>query len=145
MTITSFSGEYACLSNFYRPHTHLTYGMINYPTVEHAFQASKTLSLFKRSQISRLQTPQEAKGMGKGLTLRDDWEELKQGIMYMLILQKFNKNINLADILISTEGEELIEGNTWGDMEWGMVRIYGKWKGNNKLGKILMQVREELY
>ena len=37
---------------------------------------------------------------------------------------------------------ELVEGNTWGDMYWG-VDLHTM-KGQNKLGKILMKVRNEL-
>ena len=40
---------------------------------------------------------------------------------------------------------ELIEGNTWGDTFFGMIKdSQGKWTGENNLGKILMQIRDEL-
>ena len=35
---------------------------------------------------------------------------------------------------------DLIEGNTWGDTFWGQV----DGKGENKLGKLLMKIRDEL-
>ena len=43
-------------------------------------------------------------------------------------------------MLIKTGDQELIEGNYWNDTYWGVC----KGVGQNKLGKILMRVREEL-
>jgi len=53
---------------------------------------------------------------------------------------KFEQNPDLAAKLIATGDEELVEGNTWGDTYWGVCRGVGQ----NKLGKILMNVRQEL-
>jgi predicted NAD-dependent protein-ADP-ribosyltransferase YbiA (DUF1768 family) len=43
-------------------------------------------------------------------------------------------------MLIDTGDQELIEGNWWGDVIWGVCNG----KGENHLGKILMEVRKEL-
>ena len=43
-------------------------------------------------------------------------------------------------MLAATEDKLLIEGNTWGDVEWGV----SNGKGKNLLGMILMQVREKI-
>jgi len=53
--------------------------------------------------------------------------------------QKF-KQPELKAKLLATGDAELIEGNHWGDIVWGVCRG----KGENRLGKILMKVREEL-
>ena len=46
---------------------------------------------------------------------------------------------------VATSGRELIQGNTWLDTIWGCVwGKDGQWKGQNKLGKILMWAREEI-
>jgi predicted NAD-dependent protein-ADP-ribosyltransferase YbiA (DUF1768 family) len=42
--------------------------------------------------------------------------------------------------LLETGDAELIEGNDWGDTFWGVCGG----KGNNFLGKLLMEVRKEL-
>jgi len=56
-----------------------------------------------------------------------------------LVRQKFS-NPQLAKQLLDTKDFELIEGNTWGDTFWGVC----SGKGQNNLGKILMQIRNEL-
>ncbi|NWN81082.1 NADAR family protein, partial [Bacillus sp. (in: firmicutes)] len=47
---------------------------------------------------------------------------------------------HLKNKLLQTGESILIEGNTWGDKIWGVCNGVGE----NKLGKILMKVRNEL-
>lgn len=131
--ITSFSGEYAFLSNFYP--TQIRYGGI-YPTAEHAYQAMKTLSLNERFKIAKLTTPGQVKRAGREVTLRPDWEDIKLRVMEEILYNKFH-NRELAKKLIATGGQVLVEGNTWGDTYWGVCNG----KGKNNLGKLLMAVR----
>ena len=60
--------------------------------------------------------------------------------MKKILYSKFAQNPYLAYGLLATGNEELIEGNTWGDKIWGQVNG----EGQNLLGKILMEVREEI-
>lgn len=53
--INSFTGKYAFLSNFYP--SPITIDNIQYPTVEHAFQAQKTLDIKERIKISKIKDP----------------------------------------------------------------------------------------
>lgn len=47
--------------------------------------------------------------------------------------------------LLATGGQELIEGNRWHDTFWGRcVCERCKGTGQNWLGRLIMQVREEL-
>ena len=59
--------------------------------------------------------------------------------MYDVVKAKFSIK-HLKEMLLATGNEELIEGNLWNDTYWGVCNG----KGQNKLGKILMRVREEL-
>ena len=77
--------------------------------------------------------------MGEKCSLRDDWEDIKLYVMYRIVRRKFLENHDLAEKLIKTEGL-IEEGNHWGDQFWGVCRG----KGENHLGKILMQVRAEI-
>ena len=137
MTIKSFFGEYRFLSNFWP--VDVTFDGEVYPTVEHAYQAAKTMSKAARRKICLLATPGEAKRYGKKVKLRSDWEDVKIPIMRSLVRQKFSRP-DLAQLLLETGDSDIIEGNTWGDTFWGTV--YGV--GMNHLGKILMQIRDEL-
>lgn len=68
--INSFRGEYAFLSNFYP--CFVIYEGIRYPSVEHAFQASKTFDIRERTDIRHTFDPYEAKLCGKKVKLRED-------------------------------------------------------------------------
>lgn len=114
---------------------------VRFPTVEHAYQAAKTLDLKARERIRLLPTAGKAKAAGKRLKLRDDWEEVKIGIMRGLLRQKFAPGTFLAGVLLETGERELIEVNTWGDRFWGECP---RGVGENHLGKLLMEIRAEL-
>jgi ribA/ribD-fused uncharacterized protein len=143
--ISKFDKEYRFLSNFYI--CPVVYGGYRYPSAEHAYQAAKTLSARDRLRVAHQITPGQAKRLGKTLKLRPAWEKKKNTIMLTIVRNKFEINPGLAGRLLETGDAKLIEGNNWGDLYWGMVRVdddMGKWAGENYLGKILMQVRDEL-
>ena len=138
-SITEFKGEYRFLSNFY-PAT-VDYEGIRFPTVEHAFQAAKTLDKGERRRISKLGSAGEAKRAGRKVTLRRDWEKRKIEIMSDLVYQKFSNHSELREKLLDTGNAKLVEGNNWHDTFWGVDVVSG---GENHLGKILMEVRAQL-
>jgi Uncharacterized protein conserved in bacteria len=135
--ICSFRGKHFFLSNFYTAPVY--YNGLTYQNNEAAFQAQKTLDEKKRREFMNLQ-PEQAKRLGRQSKLRPDWENAKENIMYEICKAKFTQNADLAKELIATCSENLQEGNTWGDREWGTVNGVGE----NKLGKILMRIRGEL-
>lgn len=146
--INSFTGRWRFLSNFY-PVT-IEHQGIKYPSVEHYYVAMKIkndqqidgkyLSYVDcRELIAKMNDPAKVKQFGKVLKLRKDWDDVKLDVMLWGIREKF-KNEELKELLLSTEGEELVESNWWGDKFWGV----SKGEGENHLGKILMRVREEL-
>ena len=136
--INRFYGRYRFLSNFYG--APVEYEGVCYPTVEHAFQAAKTLDEGLRIVVRDLPTPGHAKRFGRRLSHRPSWEKIKLGIMGDLVWLKFSGDRRLAVKLLRTKDVELVEGNTWGDSFWGVCNG----KGENHLGKILMRVRDRL-
>jgi len=62
--------------------------------------------------------------------------------MTTIVRNKFKAHPDLKKKLLETGTAKLIEGNTWHDTFWGVNINTGK--GENHLGKILMQVRSEL-
>lgn len=140
--ITSFTGDYAFLSNFY-PHAVQINGDI-YPTSEHAFQALKTDDHAEREKVRFAKTPAAAKVLGKRVTPRVGWDRERFEVMERVVRAKF-ADPELADKLLATGERELIEGNTWRDTTWGCVKGKdGHWKGRNELGKILTKVLNEV-
>ncbi len=133
--IDRFDGEYRFLSNFFN--CPIVYKSTVYSNAEAAFQAQKNT---KESWRFTNLDPSTAKRLGRQVNLRLDWEQSKDQIMYEIVLAKFTQNPPLIYKLIHTDDEELIEGNWWGDTYWGVCKGIGK----NKLGTILMSVREQL-
>jgi len=137
MAITSFRNEYHFLSNFYE--YPILYNNVLYKSTEHAFQAQKTLDLEEIQLVRNASTPGRAKKLGKEVTLREDWEDIKVDVMRDILWAKFS-NTDLSTKLLSTGERHLIEGNNWHDDFWGMHSH----KGKNMLGKLLMEIRDEL-
>jgi ribA/ribD-fused uncharacterized protein len=135
MTITKFRDENFFLSNFYP--VQIKMDNITFPSLEHAYQASKTLDKDERLMILFASTPGKAKRLGKEITIRPDWNKIKINVMKNLLEQKFSKP-ELKKMLMETRGEEIIEGNEWGDTFWGVCNG----KGSNILGKLLMDIRD---
>ena len=110
-----------------------------YPSVEHAFQAAKTLDPLARELIRTAPTPKEAKRLGRAVDLRLDWEDVKVDVMRGLLVWKFLQE-PYRSLLLSTGDEELVEGNFWRDQFWGKCDGVGE----NRLGRLLMEVRTGL-
>ncbi len=114
-----------------------------YMSIEHAYQAAKTLDRTERRVIRMAITPGEAKGLGgpKGIIrhMCRDWEDIKADVMYGLLVKKF-RAYPFNEMLLDTGDSHLEEGNHHGDTVWGTV----DGKGQNLLGRLLMIVREEL-
>ena len=138
--ILAFAGKYGFLSNFAEAPVFLD-GEV-YWTVEHAFQAAKSLDPVVRRHVQLQETPGEAKREGRRVALRADWEVVKEDVMLYLLQQKFSQE-PFRRRLLATGDAHLEEGNPWGDRYWGVCPV-GSGKGQNRLGVLLMQVRDEL-
>lgn len=136
--IDSFRGAYRCFSNFFPCSVDLD--GFQYPSVEHAYQAAKTCDPVERMIIRMMPRAGQTKSYGRQIKhLYPDWDLVKIEIMRGLLRQKF-ADLALKWILLNTGSEELVEGNYWGDTFWGVCNGTGE----NWLGRLLMEVREEL-
>lgn len=136
-SILEFSGEHRYLSNFYL--CNFEWDGAVWPSSEAAYQAAKTLDSSLRKSFLNI-SPSAAKRLGKNIPLRDDWEDVRLVIMAEIVYAKFTQNPDLLQKLLSTSGI-LEEGNYWGDKFWG-VSPAGSGKGQNHLGRILMELRD---
>lgn len=137
--IDSFMGNYYFLNNFYP--CRVMYKGIWFSSSEAAYQAQKNSSDCVRRMFSGLK-PDEAKALGKRIHIRSDWDTVKIAVMRDVVREKFWQNPALAILLDNTGDAILKEGNDWGDTFWGVDKETGE--GQNQLGIILMQVRNEL-
>jgi ribA/ribD-fused uncharacterized protein len=134
------SDEYGCFSNF--ACSWISLNGRSWPTVEHYFQAQKFAGTDFEEAIRQAKSPTIAKRLGRSrkFRLRRDWERVKDAIMREAVLAKFTQHAELQTILLSTEDAVLVE-HTRSDDYWGDG---GDGHGKNKLGRILMSVRDEL-
>lgn len=132
--ISYFKNENYFMSNFFE--ASISYEGKVYRNAEAAYQAQKDPA---RADEFIMLKGDDAKTLGSKVTPRSDWEEAKVQVMYEVVKAKFTQNRNLMQKLINTGNAELVYGNIHRDTFWG---IYGG-KGENMLGKILMEIRDE--
>lgn len=130
--------DYGFLSNFFVSPFVDDLGK-SWRTVEHFYQSHKTLDELEGETIRRVWTPKEAKHLGKGVTLRSDWNRVKEDVMREALLYKFSNKV-LRIKLLETRDAELLEWAPW-DCYWGTGRYL---KGKNRLGCLLMDLRNDL-
>lgn len=162
--IDSFKGEHRWLSNFWP--TYVTFEGELYPSVEHAYVAAKFLpkqlvfdpnrdwlvEVYLRGVIRNTRGPGKAKRLGQKYKdlIRPDWKDVRLGVMESLLRQKFDPSRETADeplaqMLLDTGEQALVEGNVWHDNFWGNCTCSKcPEPGENHLGKLLMQIRSEL-
>ena len=137
--IDRFQGEYRWLSNFW-PSPIEIYG-VRFASVEQAYQWWKIdpSDTQGQSAVMSATTPGDAKRAGRRARKRDGWDSMKVEVMRYLIQLKFG-DASLRALLLATGDAELVEGNTWNDNFWGVCNGWGE----NHLGRLLMQVRDEI-
>lgn len=113
-----------------------------WPTSEHYFQAQKFAGTAHEEEIRRAKKPRLAAEMGRDRKrpLRRDWEAVKDGVMLQALRAKFTQHADLRELLLSTGDARLVE-HTANDAYWGDG---GDGSGRNRLGQLLMQLRDEL-
>jgi len=133
---------YGFCSNFYK--APIIIDDIEYPTTEHYFQAMKfaTTDTKYMKKIIDAAGPGESARLGRNRShpLRPDWEEIKDDIMRKALLAKFTQHPSLKKQLLATHDSYLVE-HTKNDRYWGDG---GDGTGKNMLGKLLVELRNEL-
>ena len=135
--IGPFRGEWGWLSNF-APVIIIMRGK-HYPSVEHAYAAAKTLDPLSRARIAKAKTPAHAKELGTFVLMRPGWDDMKLTVMHGLLRAKF-RQYPYSGLLLDTGDAIIIERNWWHDTYWGVHAGVGQ----NNLGLLIMQVRDEL-
>lgn len=137
--IGPFTGRYRFLSNFY--YVQIEWGGVTWLSAEHLYQARKTDVLLDQTRIREARTPSQAKRYGGVVKLIPNWETERLLVMRNVVSMKFEQNPDLLKELGATSPQHLVEFNNWGDTFWGTT-FDGV--GDNWLGRILMDVRDDL-
>ena len=113
-----------------------------WPTSEHYFQAQKFAGTPHEEEVRRVKKPMLAAQMGRDRQrpLRRDWEAVKDNVMLAALRAKFTQHADLRALLLGTGDARLVE-HTTNDSYWADG---GDGSGKNRLGELLMRVREEL-
>jgi ribA/ribD-fused uncharacterized protein len=136
----SVQGDHGAFSNF-APYP-IVLGGRRWPTSEHYFQAQKFAGTPREDVVRRASSPAEAARMGRDHKHRPrrDWDSARDGVMHAAVLAKFTQHAELRTMLLATGDARLVE-HTDSDDYWGDG---GDGSGRNRLGEILMRVRDAL-
>ncbi len=132
--------KYGCFSNF------ASYAFVIdnvlWKTSEHYFQAHKFDNVDYFNKIKNSKNPMVAAQLGRSrkLPIKNEWETMKDDIMRIAVLEKFQQNPDIKNILLSTGNQGIVE-NTTTDYYWGCGK---DGTGRNMLGVILMETRTKL-
>ena len=150
-----FRSGFSPLSNFH-PRSPFTYIGVNYCCGEQYYQASKATH-FKDHEawkkIMGTRKPREMKQIGyeiKGYD-HEEWKKIAPGIAYEGIEQRFQQNKSALELLLKTNCAIIAEA-TEHDRFWATgidindeaVLNPMNWTGQNHMGKMLMQLRDEM-
>ena len=141
-------------SNFYERkfvHEHILYN-----SVEQAYQHKKARTatdLNKCREILFHADPATQKYLGQRVRGLDEvaWEKNRLGYMKDILISKYTQHPDLKDALVGTGNRRLAEANSR-DAFYGIgiavthqdVLNTEVWQGQNHLGRLLMEVRQEL-
>jgi ribA/ribD-fused uncharacterized protein len=105
------------------------------------------------SEILSTSNPKNAKDLGRMVRnySEDEWAQVRYKKMLEVCLAKFSQNEDQRETLLSTGDRTLVEGSPY-DKVWGVgwhwtdpeILFELNWKGQNLLGKVLMEVRYKL-
>lgn len=144
------SGWLSCMSGY-----PVTYNGIEYRTCEALFQAlrfngypaiQKEIIGCKSPLAAKMKARRNREKLNRGKM----WDEAPSDIPLMkeCLELKLEQHPDLKEKLIATGDATIIEDCTTHDREsarfWGAVKKDGQWIGENVLGKLWMEIREEL-
>jgi ribA/ribD-fused uncharacterized protein len=135
--VKGFFDDYRWLSNYHV--CTVEHQGLFYTSSEAAYQAAKVEDPYVKSLYQQMD-PSESKKASKKYPVKQGWDNIKKGIMYEILLDKFTRNPDLHQKLLETGSKYLEETNYWNDTYWGVCEGRGK----NTLGELLMKIREQI-
>lgn len=150
--ILAFYGYKSFLSNHYSCKIYVD-GII-FNSVEQAMMYKKAMLFEDYTIAKKLKSetfPPRCKKLGRRVSNFKEsiWDDAKYNIVYKCVFNKFKQNKKLQRQLLNTADYDIVEAsydNVWGvgiSMNDTTIKDKSNW-GENLLGKILMEVRDEL-
>jgi len=112
-----------------------------YPTSEHVYHSEKFDDERMKEQIRTARSAHVSQKLAEANIdkYRKDWKDVRLGIMKEILREKVKQHPYVMKKLLESGNKELVE-DSWRDSFWG----WGENKnGENQLGKLWMEVREE--
>lgn len=148
------TGPYICFSNFYP--CMFKDKKYTYNCSEQFFMKVKQETFDPDNEqiaqaIMTSSKPTEIKKLGRQVHNynEDIWKSMRYNVMLNALRLKFSQNDNLCKLLLDTGEDIIVEANPF-DRIWsigiGIVKAQQgtPWRGQNLLGKALMEIRKEL-
>lgn len=151
------TGKYGIFSNFY-PSSFKDENGVLYNCNEQYFMIQKLLTFdpdnkLLYDKIIQEKNPKNIKQLGRQVKnyYEQTWNKLRYSIMLKGLVFKFSQNPELKQRLLETGNQLLAEASPY-DRIWGIGMSASEakyldpsqWKGQNLLGKALMEVRTQL-
>lgn len=146
-----WNGEF---SNFHP--IKIKYNKINFYTTEQIFMWEKALYFEDKEIAQKIMVtaePSECKRLGRQIKNfdADKWSIVSYDIMVNANYHKYSQNPILKDLLLETGDKTLVEASPF-DKIWGVglasfndeILDEKNWRGQNLLGKALMEVRDKI-
>lgn len=132
-----------CFSNF--SEHRVKYKGVIYPSAEHAFQTAKMVRQEDKDLVFNAPTPMQAATIARDRSrpIQENWDELSPKVMKEILMCKFTQNKECNEALMKT-GDAYLEERTKNDARWGSGSDSPNGPGKNLLGKLLVEVREEI-
>lgn len=112
-------------------------------TPEHYYQAEKTDDIDEKLMVLNAPTPGEAKRLGRKVTLVNNWEIIKTGVMYDAQFLKCWRDSAYMALVANADPEDFIEYNNHHDNIWGscLCERCANVEKQNLLQKVLLELQ----
>jgi len=137
--------KFGPLSNMARGFS-LSINSIIVPSSEALYQAMRfPFNPDVQMKIIEQQNPFQAKQVSRKFIsfTRFDWEKVKVEIMRWCLRVKIAQHWEISNLLLSTENRPIVERSSHDDF-WGAKVVNNALVGSNVLGKLWMEVRQEI-
>ena len=135
------------LSNFFPLAVPIAAGPWTFSTSEAAYQAAKFAARPDvQRRIAEAPTPREAAAIGRtpGLGIDSGWNGQRVDVMRWVLRMKREANRVAIDAVLAATGDRPIVEVSTRDPWWGARPVNDRYEGRNVLGRLWMELRQQL-
>ena len=141
------AAEWGALSNFFPLTVPIAAGPWRLPTAEHVYQAAKFPARPDLQQrIAEAPTAREAAAIGRTPDVGIDpgWNARRVDVMRWVLRMKREANTGEIDTVLAATGDRPIVEVSTRDPWWGARPVPDRYEGRNVLGRLWMELRQQL-